>query len=317
MENWQTICSYAEKCGLSFAQASELYGCFKQISNDPRRRENFDQCLELSRLKQITEETLTQNFPKSELAQIHLLLILSLYPTAEDVYRKNSWPITMWQDISTDVSIWVKHHQENYGTVGLQWRILNWELAVFSGSVIQLGRLQCNTSHYFKEAFSVYRNPVDDTVRLAEHAPEQDWVCELTHGDPVINMHIPASGTMDINACKQSIRRMADFFDQFLPDYKYRAIFCESWFLDQQLQELLPAHSNIVRFQKLGHLFDYSSESETIWRVFGEKGAHEGVNAVPHQTSMQKSLAGFVNRGGKFRTGGLIILPDEIRSDRF
>lgn len=317
MENWQTVCSYAEKCGLSSAQANELHSCFEQIRNDPRRREIFDQCLELSRLQRITEDKLTQSFKESELAKINLLLILSLYPSAEAIYREHNWPMAMWQNIRTDVSIWVKHHQENYGTVGLQWRILNWELAVFSGSVIQLGRLQCNTSCHFKESFSVYRNPVDGAVRLAEHAPGKTWVCELTKGDPIINMHIPASGTMDIDACKQSIRRMTDFFDQFLPDYKYRAIFCESWFLDRQLQKLLPAHSNIVQFQKLGHLFDYSSESETIWRVFGEKGVREGVNAVPHQTSMQKNLAGFVNRGGKFRTGGLIILLDEICSDRF
>lgn len=64
MENWPTICCYAEKCGLSSAQTSELHNCFEQISNDPRRREIFDQCLELARQKQITEERPNPEFSK-------------------------------------------------------------------------------------------------------------------------------------------------------------------------------------------------------------------------------------------------------------
>lgn len=317
MENWQAICSYAEKCGLLQTQTDELQQCFEQINSSPDVRIIFDQCLERSRSKQISETELLQLFQGYELPKVHLLLILSLYPVAENIYRERNWPMNMWQDIRTDVAIWVKHHQENHGTVGLQWRIFNWELGVFSGNTIQQGRLQCNTSHYFNEPFSVYKNSTDGEVRMTEHSPGVSWDCKLAPGDPVINIHIPASGAMDIEACKQSIRRMADFFDRFLPDYQYQAIFCETWFLDRQLQKLLPPHSNIVQFQKLGHLFDYSPESETIWRVFGEKGAREGVNAVPHKTSMQKSLAEFVNRGGQFHTGGLIILRDEISPEIF
>ena len=317
MENWQTIRSHGEKCGLSPEQIEELHSCFDRVNDDPQTRTVFDRSLERCRKQQITAAELEEYFPECEQARLHLLLILALYPSAEALYRDRHWPMSMWEEIRTDVSIWVEHHQENYGFVGLQWRIFNWELGVFTGKTVQLGRLQCNTSFAFDEPFSVYRNPVNGAVRMTAQPPGRPWVCELDPGDPVINLHIPASGAMDIDACRQSIRRMAEFFDRFLPDYKYRAFFCESWLLDRQLQELLPPNSNIVRFQQLGHLFEHSLESETIWRVFGEKGDREGINAVPHRTSMQKSLAEFVNRGGEFHTGGLIILRNDVLAGNF
>ncbi len=314
MESWQIIHSYGEKCGLSHEQIEELHDCFDRVEGNPHTRMIFERSLERSRNHQITPTELEEHFSPYELPRVYLLLILSLFPMAEALYRERHWPMSMWEEIRTDVAIWVAHQQENYGFVGLQWRIFSWEVGVFTGKTVQLGRLQCNTSYTFEEPFSVYRNPADGAVRLAEQSPGSSWTCELAPGDPVINLHIPASGGMDIDACRQSIRRMTEFFAHFLPDYNYRAFFCESWLLDRQLQDLLPPHSNIVRFQQLGHLFDHSPESETIWRVFGEKGVREGVNAVSHRTSMQKSLAEFVNRGGKFHSGGLIILRDEVDS---
>jgi hypothetical protein len=147
---------------------------------------------------------------------------------------------------------------------------------------------------------------------IERQIPPETEKCLLQPHDSAINIHIPASGRMDIAECIASIRRMADFFGS--RDKPFQAVVCYSWFLDQQLRQILPASSNIIKFQNLGHLFDFDEPSETIWRVFGERATKHGVNSVPHTTAMQKMLAEFANNGGVFKSGGMYILKDEIQN---
>ncbi len=310
MENWQVLSGYGRLCGLNDEQLETLSPLYRRIASDPAAAAFFLRCRTALLQDTLTPAELDTHYSGRELAQLHLLLVLSLYPAGEENFRRLGWPLEILREGAGDVAIWVKHHEENFGFPGLQWRIVGWSRGFYAGSLIQLGRLQCNTDSLFEGHFHVFRGP-NGELQTGSDAPA-GWTCALAPHDPVISIHIPASGPLKIPDCKASIRRMAEFFDKYLPDFGYKAVVCYSWFLDPQLKDILPPHSNILRFQEMGHLFEFAEASETIWRVFGEKGVREGVNAVPHVTDMQKRMAAFVNAGGEFKSGGMFILKDEI-----
>ena len=138
--------------------------------------------------------------------------------------------------------------------------------------------------------------------------PAAEWQLELTYGEPMINIHIPAGEQLTPESCVESFHKAADFFAEHLPDFKWKGFFCHAWLLDPVLQELLPEDSKIIQFQKLGHLYPVGGETETITRVFGKKG----IKGILNPTRMQKKLAEFISAGGVFHNGGIFIMKDEI-----
>lgn len=141
----------------------------------------------------------------------------------------------------------------------------------------------------------------------------KDWTEYLKAGDPAVNLHIPADGPMKPEACMDSFRRMKAFFKDIM-GVEVKVFQCESWLLDPRFCDLLPESSNILAFQRFGKLLPWpgKGQSEMIRRVFGTKAMEEGVNSVPHITTMQKIFAASVNAGEKFRNGAFFIDADIV-----
>ncbi len=136
--------------------------------------------------------------------------------------------------------------------------------------------------------------------------PAAEWCLELSYGDPMINIHIPAGEALTTESCIDSFHQAEDFFTEHLPDFKWKGFYCHAWLLDPVLQELLPKDSKIVQFQNLGYLYPVGGETETVARVFGVKGITGTINS----NRMQKRLAEFISAGGVFHNGGIFILKD-------
>ncbi len=133
-----------------------------------------------------------------------------------------------------------------------------------------------------------------------------EWELFLGQDDFICNLHIPADGPLLEADCRESLGRMKKFYrDHF--NITPKAFVCESWLLDPVFSELLPESSNILSFQNLGTLLPFPGESEMVNRVFGVKAVKEGLNAVPHKTSMQKKFAAYAEDGGKFRNGAFFL----------
>ena len=147
-----------------------------------------------------------------------------------------------------------------------------------------------------------------DRVRLAK----AEWEAVLTPGDPVINIHIPESGPLKTDVCRDSLFRAREFFSEFLPDYHWKAFFCDSWLLDPQLEGILDPSSNILAFQKNGYLIPFPGEADTIFRCFGVKGARDGVGTVPLRSSLQHAFAKFLKEGRRFHYGAAVLLRDDL-----
>ena len=74
------------------------------------------------------------------------------------------------------------------------------------------------------------------------------WHIALEAGDPVLSVHIPATGRMDHAACTDAFGRALRFFRRHFPDHPFRAFTCLSWLMDPQLADCLPPRANLVSF---------------------------------------------------------------------
>ena len=234
----------------------------------------------------------------------------------QEYYRSNGFPEIMFDEISCDLAVWMKTMDADLGFYGLTWRIFEWVQACLTGEIKQFGRLQCNDIHEFAVDKTFYRNS-SGQLEFVPGKQQLDYPAVIGFHDPCINLHIPAIGPLNYDACVASIKSMVDFSLKFHPEYDFRAVVCYSWLLDTQFQQILPPDSNIVQFQKLGHHFDMpdrSEDREIRWRLWGAK-ARDGIIALDElecRTAMQRNVVDFWRNGGHFIEGGLIIFRDEL-----
>lgn len=197
------------------------------------------------------------------------------------------YPDDVWHDTISDMAIWLRHEKRNNGIIGLGTVARIWTAVLFNAKVIRRGRLECNTNYLYKERD--LRDPENNLL--------------LVYGDPVINIHIPEDGALDLALCSKSLKAMAEFFAEFHKDYNWKAVICQSWLLDCQLRSMLPASSNIIKFQNTGIHYPVDEAADTVFRVFGNQDPF----AIKNPTSLQRKAADFLRQGGVFREEGLCI----------
>jgi hypothetical protein len=188
-------------------------------------------------------------FDGMSVQQKHLLTglaVLSLFPVMRERHIKMGIDEKVTQDTQKDLLVWMAHEKAKTGHWGLAE--LDWLRNHISGRIFRLGRLQ------FKPA--IWNGPDAG---------------EVHPGDSVLEVHIPADGKMDPQECRQAMSAAPDFFRRHLPDFKFKALTCESWLLDPALGELLPENSNIIQFQKMWTIYpSEKNERQACERVFGQ-----------------------------------------------
>jgi hypothetical protein len=141
--------------------------------------------------------------------------------------------------------------------------------------------------------------------------PRSQWQRASGAGDPTLALHIPRQTRLSLDDCRESLAAAREFFATYFLAFGYRSLTCTSWMLDPRLAELLPAESNILRFQELFHLFPVPSASTAIyWFVF--RGDEKPVDGLPGDTSLQRRLKDYIRAGKMITHGGGVILPDSI-----
>ena len=210
-------------------------------------------------------------------------------------FKKLGFPEKVWRDTLSDLVIWLRNEERNSSVIGLGPLARDWEVVLYHGGVTRHGRLECNSEYFFK------------------HGPLLDAANKiiLDNGAPVINLHIPEDGPMKMSDCGESMRRMAEFFDEYRSDFKWQGFICQSWLLDRQLVELLPENSNILKFQKWGvkYLLEECHEN-TVFRIFGNTAP----DAVADPTFLQRNAVEFIRNGGKFRSEGIYVPREAVEA---
>jgi hypothetical protein len=155
-------------------------------------------------------------------------------------------------------------------------------------------------------------SPEGAALRRTVALREEQWELVLQQGDPVLDVHIPTGGKMTHELCRASYGEALAFVERYFPEKPFRAFVCSSWLLAPQFQSLLPADSNIVRFQS-----DYvvtpirSDEKQTLERVFGFHTKLEDLPRLPRESSLQRILHDYLSAGGAVHGAAGFILQED------
>ncbi len=173
------------------------------------------------------------------------------------------------------------------------------------------------TSRLEDDGPTIRGNPVDPRGHVLNGLTTitlPDWEEILSPGDPVLTVHIPASGPMDPDACAWSFAEAARFFPAHLPHVQWRAFTCHSWLLDSQLEALDPPPANMVAFLRSWYLHptEGANDAQTLQRVFGDQGAPSYVATKARTTTLQRSATAFLEAGGRFRDGGSVFFAEDL-----
>jgi hypothetical protein len=133
------------------------------------------------------------------------------------------------------------------------------------------------------------------------------WKPALSQGDPILEVHIQAGEPMDRVACDESFHQARRFFPTHFPEHPFKALTCESWLMDSQLEQRLAEESNIVhflwRFQR--YPLAQANDHQIMERVFG--WAKVDWRQAPQKTTLQRCIISHLQAGGRWRDAGGII----------
>lgn len=147
------------------------------------------------------------------------------------------------------------------------------------------------------------------TRQVSLHSNE--WETVLSKGDPVLHIHIPRGGSMSYELCLESLKMAVAFFHKYFPEKPFYAFSLNTWFLDSQLQKLLPESSNLVKFQKEFYLYR-QVDNDGLLRRFVFKGNRLDSPSAPRDSLLQRAILDHVAAGNHMYTGSGFILKDDL-----
>lgn len=191
--------------------------------------------------------------------------VLGAVPAVADWMRAAGIPEPTIATTLGDVGRHLRLEHRNTGRTGFDAPV--WMLAVMSGSLYQLGRLQYDLRR---------RHPLES-------------VLPAEFGEWVLDVHIPEAGPLTPDAVAASLRRTVRFFGEHFPDRPVRAAVCASWLLDPYLGRHLDPSSNMVSFQRLFTAFGEPRDDQldAVYFTFGQRSL-DGLDRLPRRSSLQR-----------------------------
>lgn len=139
-------------------------------------------------------------------------------------------------------------------------------------------------------------SPYGFVLRQPTFLSRADWELVLKQGDTILDIHIPRKDRFSVEACRDSLYQAFEFFNHQFPEQPFKALFCHTWFFTIQLQQILPAESNIIRFQREFYLYPFPGSLGFLWGfVFGDGKTNLAI--VPRDTSLRRSVLDWIENG--------------------
>ena len=134
---------------------------------------------------------------------------------------------------------------------------------------------------------------------------------EILHkGDFTPGMHIPGGGGMTVEKAYASWQEALEFFPKYL-NKTPKAISCLSWIFNSSFERELP-DSNLAKLMRVVYLFpECSYGRDGAFFIFGRSDGDFSV--YPQDNSVRKAFHRIVDAGELLKSGGMFILPQEIR----
>jgi hypothetical protein len=191
-----------------------------------------------------------------------LLPILALVASADAVRRFHAARGISPEDSASglrDLGQQVAVHRRTYGEFGLHTQ--GWLVGVWSGAYFWLGRLAFNLMH--------------------------------ADGRWAIDTHIPESGPLTPESVDESFARAEALFARHFADHPAIEWHCHSWLLDPHLADVLPADSNLVRFQGRWELYGEPEpgDHDAVFFVFRRRDVPAADRRLlPRDTRLQRAV---------------------------
>lgn len=208
-----------------------------------------------------------------------LLLFVCLSEHAKALYEERGLSMQIYYDSMQDLKWKVLECHKIYGVWGSF--VASWFPGFFDLTRFALGRLQFEKIR-FPEAYKAGRN--------GKNVPES-----------AINVHIPSCGPMTEEACEEAFRLAADFYRKDFPEGSV-PFCCFSWLLFPGHRQMLPAESNIRKFQDRFELFESREDNGDLWRIFDTMET-EDAERLPERTGLQRVYKKWLLAGKKAGCG--------------
>lgn len=149
-------------------------------------------------------------------------------------------------------------------------------------------------------------HPIDPIGRGVEKTvilPKSEWEVCAQEGDAFLALHIPGGEGYDPEHLRQSAMAAIAFYDRYIPEYRIRGIWSESWLYDPHLRGILPPTSKIIRMQNQMYCMPFA---------WGEPTIHGEL--IPHDppTALERAVEAYEASGGTFSTNFMFILREDV-----
>lgn len=224
-------------------------------------------------------------------------LFLATLPITLDWQRQRQIPAEVSWAIVADLGRQMEIYRDRYGVTGVEeaW----WLTLHLRGQIYEFGRLQYNLLRLGAGWLSPssWYPPAQARRRGTGYRP----------GDDALGVHIPETGPLIPAACDASLTAARSFFDRYFPSPTRRLAICESWLLDDQLADYLPADANIVQFQRRFTLAPSWSPGDKDVAQFVFRRSVADLGTVPQRTTLQRAIMTHLRSGRhwRLRTGWL------------
>ena len=143
-----------------------------------------------------------------------------------------------------------------------------------------------------------------------------EWQPTIAPGDDMVEVHIPgrsSGGALIWDDCLASYAQALEFFPRQYPEKNFTSFTCWSWLLDPSLPTILPAESNIVKFQSPFHLLPVvGSDGQCRDLAFGDPSVD--LAGFTPKTSLQRAIVDFVRAGNRMRSAAGFITIEEMHA---
>lgn len=182
-----------------------------------------------------------------------------------------------------NVRITCTNDRLNHGIDGIRFSQMIWGSFFIRGSIIQVGRLQ-------------YEVGVGNFNRLKRYFNGEDHT--------YVYIHIPKGDKLDDNDVSESLSKARECVRKYYPEYDNVVYFTETWLLSPEVKEILPANSNIIKFQNRFEIVSYGEDTKNFLTfVFNEVLNSHEYKDLAEKTMLQRGLKKMLLDGKELHSG--------------
>ena len=226
----------------------------------------------------------------------YVWVLLSAIPALREFHARQGISARDTTLVLSELAEQMSYRRAIHGEGGLE--SYSWMTVHFRGALYRVGRLLYERQRIW------FDSALDEHVAKDTSPRKGDWA---------LGIHIPR-GRLTPESCDASIAAAESFFARHFPDEPYAFATCVSWVLDDQLENYLSAHSNIVRFQRRFHVEqfipnqggDSVDDEETVRAVFKRRWPGiDHLDELPRTSSLERGIVEHLKAGKHwhYRTG--------------